>query len=540
MKRSNCKKNRLMKMKEPQYKRTMKIRTIYSLLWGLILSVSFTSCSNWLDLKPESDQVLEDFWKTESQVNQVMNACYRSMLEYDYLDRAMVWGELRSDNVTFGSQMEVNMYLMINVDITSSNAYARWAPMYRTINYCNNWLYFAPGVMDLDPNFTSAKYQFARAEVLTIRALSYFYLVRTFENVPWVDTPSIDDTQDYNVPQSTEDEVLDHITADLVDALRTARESFDISAQNKGRITKNAIRTLLADIALWRNDYESVVNYCDEVINTERYELVEAEDVLQDVFYIGNSQESIFELQFRSSNLENGPVRTNIGWSGAELGSWAFPFNLMQDGGPFTFQVSANTTEGEKDIRKYDYMIQRSAEAYYPFKYAGYRSTFGDDEDVSVNDYYYTLDWSNWIVYRYSDVLLMKAEALVEIGGREQEALDLVNETFLRSNPEDDPLTLANYQGGLLRNLVLRERQREFMWEGKRWYDLMRLARRADSTDPLLGYVMNKFSGDGNYAAKMSVMDALYMPVHISEINANPNLEQNPFYEINSGSSSGN
>nr|WP_321412364.1 RagB/SusD family nutrient uptake outer membrane protein [uncultured Carboxylicivirga sp.] len=519
----------------------LKLGSFYSVLLAFIISVSFTSCVDWLDVRPESDQVLEDYWQNESQVNQVLAACYRSMLEDDFLARVMVWGELRSDNVVSGSDTPDDMFRMINVDITTSNGYVGWTPMYRTINYCNNWLYFSPDVMDLDPNFTKAKYQMARAEVLTIRALSYFYLVRTYKEVPWISTPSIDDSQDYNIAKSSEDAVLDSISSDLRESLNYITDEYDVEDYNKGRVTKNLINSLLADISLWRNDYQAAVNYCDAVLADKTLYLEEREDVLDNVFYLGNSTESIFELQYMSSGITNNIVRDYLGYYGRELGYWKYPFNMTQKGGPFNYEASAGVIEGEDDIRKTDYIQQIDDETFYPFKYVGlkYEST---SSDGSSYGYSYRIDWSNWVVYRLSDIILMKAEALYEIGNNDQGVIDLVNETFLRSNPiTQDSLRLSNYQGVDLRNLVLRERQRELMWEGKRWFDLMRLARREDSPSTLVNYVLKKFGGSGdNVEAKMSVMDALYLPIHIDEIKANSALEQNPFYQVNSSSSTGN
>lgn len=108
--------------------------------------------------------------------------------------------------------------------------------------------------------------------------------------------------------------------------------------------------------------------------------------------------------------------------------------------------------------------------------------------------------------------------------------------TYLRANPEPEGagLLLSNYNTkAQLESLLLRERQRELMFEGKRWFDLMRLAIRANSTDPLITYVSRKYSGtSSSYVLKMSVMDALYLPIHSDELKANTALRQNEFYEL--------
>ncbi len=91
------------------------------------------------------------------------------------------------------------------------------------------------------------------AEVTAIRSLCYFYLIRTFRNVPYVTEPSIDDSKNYRIPASSFDEVLAHIIADLEavknDAIRIYGEYSD---DNINRITRYAIYAMLADMYLWQ------------------------------------------------------------------------------------------------------------------------------------------------------------------------------------------------------------------------------------------------------------------------------------------------
>ena len=500
-----------------------------------------SGCTDWLDIRPESEIVLEDYWQNESQVNQVAAACYRSLIEYDCMSRMLVWGELRSDNVTYGSNMSTDMYKMLNVDISPANGFNTWGAFYSVINNCNNFLYYAPGVVDLDPNFTEPKLHALEAEVLTIRALAYFYLVRTFKEVPWIDQPSIDDTQDYAIPQSSEDEVLNNIVTDLTTALQYARDKFEINQYNKGRVTKNAVRALLADVYLWREEYQKCVDVCNSIIeDTENpLQLVDGENVLSQVFYAGNSTESIFELQFDEDVQFNWVVRDYYGLFGNENGQWSFPGVLVTgQASPFNYQAGAGK-ESEEDLREKDFLRQEiGGDRYFVFKYAG---ALRQENASGFSSYIYRSTTPNWIVYRLSDIMLMKAEALIQLESNNSEAMRMINMTYLRSNPEllNDSLKLEDYNTKLdLENLLLRERQRELMFEGKRWFDLMRLARRVDSPSPLLNYVMKKFTGSSSIqSTKMSVMDALYLPIHSDELKANTALKQNPFYELTAESS---
>lgn len=513
----------------------MKYILKITILFALLLP--FSSCTEWLTIKPESEVVLEDYWKSETHVTQSLAGCYRSMLETGYMDRLLVWGEVRSDNVVYGWDMPYDMARLAKWDITTGNGYNSWGSFYTTINYCNTLLHYAPDVVGLDENFTESELRQVEAEAKAIRALSYFYLVRTFQEVPYVTTPSLDDSQEYAVPKSTEDEVLDAITEDLRFSLAHARDQFDIVEYNRGLVTKNMVRALLADIALWRNDFTSCINYCNQIIATGSYKLVEAEEMLSEVFYSGNSTESIFELQF---DRDDNPSYTLNSFYEYELalGYFALSNNILSGTSNLFSYKSGPVTEGENDIRYQDFLdlnYSAIADKYPVFKYAGFRYTFTNSNDEEVSNYLNRYNAANWVVYRYSDILLMKSEALVQ---QQQfaDALELVNQVYLRSNVNEDgtsvdSLKLEYYSSyTAMESLVLRERQRELMFEGKRWFDLMRLARRNQSTGDLLIYVAKK---DQNFSAtKYKTMNSLYLPISSSEMNANTALVQNPFYQI--------
>lgn len=506
---------------------------IYAIILLISTLISFSGCNDWLDVRPESEVVLEDYWQNENQVNQVMASCYRSLIEEDVISRFMVWGELRSDNVVEGVGMDPVMKQILSIDITPANGFSGWGAFYRTINYCNNFLFYAPEVVRLDPNFTDSKYASMKAEVLTIRALCYFYLVRTFKEVPWIGEPSIDDTQEYKIVKSDEEFLIEKILDDLTTALLSARTKFDDEEYNKGRITRSAVLALLADVYLWKEDYQSCVNTCDLLLDNTEFglELVDGENVISEVFYTGNSSESIFELQFDRDVVNNVQVSRLYGGQGLISGQWSFPY-ILTDGQYRIFDIQeGNISESEEDLRQLDFLFFNGSKNYV-FKYAGYSRQ--ENAVTGSNTYFYRSNSPNWIVYRLSDVMLMKAEAIVQINQDLKSAFDLVNTVYIRSNPEEElsgGLDFTNYNSKqAMVELVLRERQRELMFEGKRWFDLMRLARRADSPAPLLGYIAKK--GGSGQISKLSVMNALYMPIHADELKTNSALEQNEYYQL--------
>jgi len=505
----------------------------------MLLTLGLESCNDWLILKPQSELILDDYWQSEGQAQAVLTACYRGLTSDDVMNRMLLWGELRSDNVNVGSNIPgVDVLNVLTVNISPSNGYCRWAPIYHIINNCNTFLYYAPGVLKKDPNFTAGKLHAMESEALAIRALCYFYLVRTYKEVPWIENPSIDDTQNYNVAKSTERVVLDHIIADLLSAQTYARTDYGTVADNKGRITADMVNSLLADVYLWDQQYANCVAVCNKVLSDTKLKLVNADLMYYNVFYLGNSTESIFELQFDDVVQRNNAVWDfyGVGNGNTNNGSLSFPVYLEKTPySPFNYSIGANV-ESSGDVRFTDFIQQppnpltTNHDIYLIYKYVGIQRT---DNGPGTTSYYTKRTTSpNWIVYRLSDVMLMKAEALTQLDGTSNlsEALNLVNTTYERANPASNPLDSTVYNSkGIMEQLVLRERQRELLFEGKRWFDLMRLARRTNSASSILTYVSKKLTG--TQYTKMSIMDALYLPVPQSDIDINPNLVQNPAYD---------
>ena len=208
-----------------------------------------------------------------------MRACYRYMQEDNLMQRIILWGELRSDEVQNGASITASETDIVNANVKSSNTYCNWASFYTVINYCNKVIEFAPGVRQLDANFSEATCQAYMAEAYTLRALCYFYLLRTFRDVPLVIESSKTDEYDYNVsnrdtaawinyytlPVETaafnaeayplidqEHYVLDRMIDDLKTAVDYAATEWEDDAESHGRVTRRAVEALLADYYLWR------------------------------------------------------------------------------------------------------------------------------------------------------------------------------------------------------------------------------------------------------------------------------------------------
>ena len=521
------------------------MKKIYIISISIILTVLFSGCSDWLTTKPESEIILEEYWKSESDVQAMVASCYKRLTEEDIILRMMIWGELRSDNITTGSgfpQKYEDIGKILQGDITSYNAYDSWAPFYSVINYCNTVLYYAPIVTERDKNFTQDDLLRTQAEVRAIRALSYFYLIRVFKEVPWIEDASISDTQDYDKPKATEEELIGHIIDDLNFAKQYVPADYGRKDYNKGRITKNMVYSLLADVYLWKGDYQQCLDACGIVLNDAKLKLETGPYTFSHIFYYGNSTESIFELQFEENVINNDAVAKMYGISGTPLGFVGFPASLAYDFyatqnstgtySPFNYKVSTTITESENDTRAKDSYWQYGG-TYYIFKYAGIIRV--ENAAKTGSGYAFRSNPANWIIYRLSDVMLMAAEAYVELSNTNSSnwdaAMALVNKVYLRSNEEESELSISNYPTQSdMEKLVLRERQRELLFEGKRWFDLMRMARREGNTSEINSYMDRKASGFGA-SLGVPVLDALYLPISNSELRANPKLVQNPYYK---------
>ncbi|MDR1810837.1 MAG: RagB/SusD family nutrient uptake outer membrane protein [Prevotella sp.] len=540
----------------------------FSYMLALLFLMGASSCSDFLDIKPLDKMVLEDYWKTKGDVESVVLACYRAMQEDAYMERVILGGELRSDNVIVDEsklRTPSNVVLINDMTIKPSNTLLDWKSFYQVINYCNTVLKYAPGVSEIDPNYTPGFMRAHLAEAYALRALTYFYLVRLYRDVPYIDFPYTEDTQEFLVPQTPGDTILHRMTEQLEEAEKYALKSYGKSALvwQKGRVTKNMIRALLADIYLWLGEYDKCIAACErvepDIVGENDYLDPELQtgaelrlvtngvngtmNVLQQLFYNGNSEESIFELQFSPTQKKNDRLVALYG-KDTDRQLAAGPFEKYGKEG-------AENLFNEKDVRGITFFTPKyesgSAQGFsLIFKYIGMSLSLTADGTISYAVFRNVdLTTPNWIFYRLADIYLMKAEALIERnqGDDLEQALELINVIYRRSQIDSQTsITPTDNTQETYRTLLLEERQREFLFEGKRWFDLLRLARRedkagggADSHPQMLNYVVRKYDYNGEVIkSKLLHTDALYLPIYENELSRNTSLKQNPYYSTSS------
>ncbi len=553
---------------------TTKKYNISSLVTALALSMTVTGCSDFLDILPMNDVVLENYWTEKADVSSELNSCYETLEHSDALTRMAVWGEMRSDNIRMGASVPNDINEILKENLLPSNPYCSWSKIYECINRCNILCHYAPIVQALDPNYTEDEMRANIAEATTLRSLAYFYLIRTFRDVPYTTAPSIDDTQQYVLPATPFNDVLDSLISDLErvkgDAVRRYYTDDSSNAyQNSCRITRWAVYALLADLYLWRGDWDQAIRYCDLVIeykqqqykemleregNVNNIDLIDSIPMIltkpvgstvcgnayDEIFGEGNSFESIFELYFSSTQSQkNTWVSDYYGNNNNVVGRLSAPDFLFKDVATGTNSIFKRT-----DGRAYE-SSELSSSRYAITKYARRTVSYSTrnvttEKDLNLSSTRRSSNDANWIFYRLSDMLLIKAEALIERAGEGDfdKAFDLINTVNKRANDAVDgsrsgTLNKADYADSkaAMEELVLEERQREFLFEGKRWFDLVRFARRDGDNSRLINLATRKYLENVN-AIKIKLADPniIYFPYAKSELKVNPLLTQNPAF----------
>jgi hypothetical protein len=498
--------------------------------------------------------VVEDaYWKSKEDVHTAVVGCYSSMVSSGMATKILLWGELRADMVTTNTTATAAHASVTRGEISPENSIVSWNEFYTTISYCNKVIEKSVLAKDNDLSYTDALLKRDIAEATTIRALMYFYLVRSFSDVPLVLNASNTDDQDYYPSQSTSVEILNQLVSDLNGILNDLPFSYGDNDSNKGRFTRYGALALLADIYLWQSNYTGCQNACNQILTSGQFSLVPVRREERTVFdvdrttildtayvavpsevaiwfdklyVIGNSVESIFELQYPTthetlsnpffalfnSTTSRPPIIAN---------------EVVLDGALFPIYEADGDV---RDIRRNYY------QGSHIWKYVG-ASFDGQYRDIR--------DLMNLIIYRLPDIILMKAEALIELaiidGNNQdqlQEAYELIEQVRERANAVETASTRMEspYSGKALEKFLLDERARELLFEGKRWYDVLRFAKRdnfgGDNREYLMEMAINSAPPEKLTSLQTKYLNEwfCYWPILVSAVEINKNLKQNPFY----------
>lgn len=481
-----------------------------------LLTALVTSCTDDLTQTPISAATTETFYTQQTDFIQGINAVYASLKTYP--DRLLNLSETRSDNLYAVSDGGVRDWEGINSfhKTIASNPYISEA-----WNTNFNGIYRANVVLDQLSQkgslVTDATLRTRlEAEAKFLRAFMYFDLVRIFGKVPLVDRP-VTAEEAKSISRSSVSDVYNLILSDLQFAITNLPETS--ATADRGRATKYAAKSILALVYMTRsaptydiegpglglNEWNLALAQLNDIINSGKYSLVSS---YANIFSYTNeyNSEVVFDIQYTSGIV---PV---VGGT--------FPWLLVPD---TWFQSNGKPTQGGLTIRpvasdliaKYTAKdVRKSFNILTGYTYNGVtenRSFFKKYVDVTktpVN----RLDWPiNFVVSRYTDILMLKAECILKGATGSQADVDaIVNQVRTRAGLE----TISN----VTLPQLYEERRLEFAAEGSRWHDLV---RSGQITTIIPAWITQE---DVQKQMQAFVKEYIIYPIPQAELDAQPGL----------------
>ncbi len=446
----------------------------------LAISLSLlSSCDMDLDQQPISAASSETYFQTIGDFTQGLNAIYSAAREYP--DRLMNLSETRSDNLFAVSDGGVRDWEGINSFHRNilSNPYVMeaWQTDFMGIFRANNYLEQLATKGEAVIIDTDLRRRM-EGEVRFLRAFYYFDLIRYFGRVPLIDRV-VSANEAKTIPRSAVSEIYSLILSDLNLAVDYLPAPSAYADQDKGRVNKYAAKMLLGLVYMTRsgpdlgvdgaglntNEWGEAVKQFDEIIASNEFQFL---PTYTEIFDYNNerNKEVIFNIEYSSG--ASPVVGATFPWV-LVPDTWFQSLGFGTQGGLTIRPVSKNLLDKyeEDDVRRSfsiqeGYVYNTNVEENRPFI-----KKFVDITKVPTTS---RMDWPiNYIVYRYTDLLMLKAECVLNgaPGSTVTDVDAVVNAVRERAG-------LSSTLTGVTKGQLLEERRREFIGEGSRWFDLIR------------------------------------------------------------------
>jgi len=437
-----------------------------------ILAITSSCKKSFLDVPAQAQQASQVFWQTSDDATKGVNAIYAGLRAWGNTSfPAIAIESTGADEAEKGSSPTdatfFNSYDTFTVDASDGQLSGFWSAQYQNINYCNQVLDNIPKI-NMDASL-KARYL---AEAKFVRALSYFRLVRAFGDIP-LRLTAPKETSQYNIPKSPKATVYAQIETDLNDAASILPQTY--SAADLGRATKGAALGLHAKVAMYQKKWADVLSLTNSVM-TMGYSLLPN---FEQVFRTNNENgpESIFEIQCAlvagNPGASNSQFSQVQGVRGSTGGGWGFnvptaalaaAFDTSDPRRDATIIFRGETTPEGDVIPATGDNPMYNQKSYVPF------NLFQDGYNEGCQQ--------NFRVMRYSDVLLMNAEAANELGNATQaiSSLEIVRARARQGNATILPKITSTDQT-TLRNAIWNERRVELAMEYDRYFDVIRQGR---------------------------------------------------------------
>lgn len=529
-------------------------------------SLSLTSCDDFLDLKPTGTFTEEQL--DDSSIEGLMASAYAGLEAHFFGNNESFAGpitnwvfDVRSDDALKGGgdiTMEQYIHQLEVSNVTSDNAVAldKWRNNYYAISRVHK-------AMNAIENSNIANKATYLGELKLLRAYFYFDLIRIFKQVPYF--TENEDPNGKRADEYTRDQIFSFIKQDLVDAYSVLPEE----QSQAGRFNKYVAAAVMAKVSAFTSNWSDVETYANYVIASNKYDFYDNYGDMSKIEF-NNKKESVMAVQFSTANNN-----AHINWSnllnttyseGALFGTGDDFFlgsqNLVDafatdntglpylDGSDHYVKTTENgdgNYEGNVDPRL-DFTVGRLGMPFrghtYNKKWCRAYDIYGEYSgkkgliDPSSPDMVQGFPWGasalNYCIIRYSDIVLLKAEALIEQNKQLDEARTLINDVRKKAQrsidggytPQDlDPFN-ANYNVGLYpsegwtqeyaRKAVRMERRLELAMEGNRWFDLLRWNTAVSTVN---AYMQSEQRYHTYYAGNSISEDELYFPVPYEEVN---------------------
>jgi len=480
-----------------------------------------------------------------------------------------------------GDQGDIHsMEIMTDIFPTCINASRRWKVLYAAIKRCNDAIKIISKMEERDYPVKNVRI----AEMKFLRGHFYFQLKIVYNKVPWIDETLTAD----EVIKVKNDLSSEALWAKIEGDFATAKAVLPVTQREKGRATKYAASTYLAKTYLYQKKFDKALIEADEVINSGKFGLLNDYTKLWQVEF-ENSQESIFAIQY---SIKDGSFYGNVNWANLLNVPRKPTIGTGYDGGDGFFQSSQNAgnvyktdvnglplfdTYNNSDVTnmtntsidvsttvpvdpRLDHNIGRPGIMWldmdvYNRTWVRDVTTYGQNyvkkglisvkSPFIVQGFPWAASALNTYILRYADLLLIKAECLIEMGGDINEARILINQVRNRAknsiyvmkkdmsgpaaNYKIEAYPAANWDQVYARKALQFERRLEFMYEGQRFFDLVRW--------DMVSQTMNEYfrveKTKRNYLVSAQFTRGVheYMPIPQDEMDLVPGIyTQNPGY----------
>ena len=537
-----------------------------------VMLLLLSGCEDFLNRPTEDNYTVDSFYQTDEQCFQAVNPVYNSPW-YDFQRGFFKVGEVLSGNYYWGS----SPYLTFTINSTDEDLTNMSASLWSVNAYCNGIIENLD--MKAGPDVSEYAKNTVKGEALVWKAMTYFYLVRTFGAVPIIHNNSaMISAGDYNqIFKATIPNVYDYIIMTLEKAIEWLPESND-----PGRIDLYTAYGLLAKVYLTKagygmsgsrnqDDLDKAALYAGKVIDESGRNLL---PVYSDVFRLKNnySEESLLAWHWVVSNqwTSQNTLQSDLGIQGideygATWGGYGGPSVDLQDAfGENALSLTRNNVDARRKATmmmygdKYDYFwVDKGGLDYTEFAVESmeYQSPVGANEVKHIvgndNDHQIGIGHAmarmatslSTHLLRLSDVYLIYAEAVLgnSASTSDAKALKAFNDVRGRSVQGYEAKTSITWQD------IWKERRLELACEGDRWYDYVRwhYYEPAKAIAEIKAQRRNQYLGLGGYyetgildtevtyydtgAAAPNVTDAHFqLPFPDTDLTMNPNLLLDP------------